>query len=257
MMKSPTTKTPRVTLAGAGPGDAELITLKAVNALNNADVVLYDALVNSALLKHAPAGARKVFTGKRGGFCRFHQDQINRLLVGYALKYGHVVRLKGGDPFVFGRGHEELEYVRQKGIEVAVIPGISSCIAVPELQGIPLTTRGVTESFQVITGTTRDHRVSEDIRRALTTNTTLVILMGMRNLREIVRLCIAAGKDSLPMAVIRNGSLTNEQIVTGTPLDIPEKVEKARIGSPAVIVIGEVVRLREKTLQVAHAAQVV
>src|ERR1700749_614286 len=144
---------PRITLVGAGPGDAELITLKGVKALQTADVVLYDALVNEELLEFAPATATKVYVGKRSGDHSYSQDAVNKLMVDYAINFGHVVRLKGGDPFVFGRGFEELEFAASYNIPASVIPGISSSIAVAELKNIPVTHRGLSESFWVITGT--------------------------------------------------------------------------------------------------------
>jgi len=134
-------KTPKLTVVGAGPGDPDLITLKAVKALASADVVLYDALINEELLTYAP-DAEKIFVGKRKGCYAYRQDQINELIVSRAKSHGHVVRLKGGDPFIFGRGAEEIDYVQQFDIETAMVPGISSSFAVPAYQGIPLTKRG-------------------------------------------------------------------------------------------------------------------
>lgn len=145
--------TPKLTVVGAGPGDPELITIKAVNTLKTAKVVLYDALINRDLLEYAPS-AEHIFVGKRKDKHRFSQDEINDLIVMYALERGHVVRLKGGDPFIFGRGSEEINYARSKGLETDVVSGITSSIAVPANVGIPLTQRGTSESFWVITGTT-------------------------------------------------------------------------------------------------------
>ena len=153
---------PLLTLVGAGPGDPELITLKGVKALQQADVVLYDALVSTELLSYAPAHAQLVYVGKRRGRCEFAQSDLNQLIVDYALTYGHVVRLKGGDSFVFGRGYEEIGFAQEFGIQTSVIPGISSSISVPALAGIPLTCRGVSESFWVLTGTTKNHSLSND-----------------------------------------------------------------------------------------------
>src|SRR6202012_2118988 len=152
-----TIKEPRITLVGAGPGDTDLITLKGVKALQTADVVLYDALVNEEMLDFAPAHATKVYVGKRSGDHSFSQEAINKLMIDYALNYGHVVRLKGGDPFVFGRGYEELDHAASYSIPAEVIPGISSSIGVPGLQQIPVTHRGLSESFWVITGTTSNY----------------------------------------------------------------------------------------------------
>jgi uroporphyrin-III C-methyltransferase len=147
-------KIPKITLVGAGPGDTELITLKGLNALKTADVVLYDALVNQDLLAYAPKESIKIYVGKRNHQHAYTQEQINTLIVDMAYTHGHVVRLKGGDSFVFGRGQEELNYANAFNIETSVVPGISSSISVPALAGIPVTHRGVSESFWVITGTT-------------------------------------------------------------------------------------------------------
>src|ERR1700761_2584132 len=173
-----TVKEPRITLVGAGPGDADLITVKGIKALKTADVVLYDALVNEELLDFAPERATKVYVGKRSGDHSFSQEAINKLMIDYALNYGHVVRLKGGDPFVFGRGYEELDFAASYSIPAQVIPGISSSIGVPGLQHIPVTHRGLSESFWVVTGTTAKGAVSKDIYDAARTNATVVVLMG-------------------------------------------------------------------------------
>ena len=236
-------QSPKVTLVGAGPGDPELITLKGMRALSSADVLLYDALIHEEILSFAPITAIKVFVGKKKGVCQFPQEEINALLVEYALKHGHVVRLKGGDPFIFGRGHEELVYVESFNIETEVIPGISSSIAVPELQRIPLTRRGVNDSFWVLTGTTRDHQLSADIQIAAKSNATVVVLMGMTKLADIVQLFIQEGKSDMPVAIIQNGTMPDQRYVLGTVATIVDIVKESGISSPAVIVIGEVVRL--------------
>jgi uroporphyrin-III C-methyltransferase len=233
---------PKITLVGAGPGDAELITLKGIRALRSADVVLYDALVNKELLEYAGENVPAIFVGKRAGNHELPQSQINELIVQSALTYGHVVRLKGGDSFVFGRGHEEMEYAAQHGIETSVVPGISSSIAVPELQHIPLTRRGVSESFWVLTGTTRAGELSADLHLAAQSNATAIVLMGLGKLAEITALYQQAGRGRLPVAVIQNGSLAGERIVVAEVDTITEIVQRENIGSPAVIVLGEVVR---------------
>src|SRR6201998_1132021 len=176
---------PRITLVGAGPGDAELITIKGIKALQTADVVLYDALVNEELLEFAPKKATKVYVGKRSGDHSHSQEAINKLMVDYALNYGHVVRLKGGDPFVFGRGYEELDHAASYSIPTEVVPGISSSIGVPGLQNIPVTHRGLSESFWVVTGTTSSGKVSNDVYEAARTKATIVVLMGIHKLAEI------------------------------------------------------------------------
>lgn len=236
-------KQPRITLVGAGPGDAELITIKGIKALKTADVVLYDALVNEELLEFAPEHATKVYVGKRLGDHSFSQDAINKLMIDYALNYGHVVRLKGGDPFVFGRGYEELVQAACYGIPAQVIPGISSSIGVPGLQGIPVTHRGLSESFWVVTGTKTDGKVSDDLYEAARTRATIVVLMGLHKLAEITEIFKKEGKQSMPAAVIQSGSTQNEKVAIGIIDTIVEIVQQKNITSPALIVIGEVVSL--------------
>lgn len=236
-------KEPRITLVGAGPGDADLITIKGIKALKTADVVLYDALVNEELLEFAPENAVKIYVGKRSGDHSFSQDSINQLMVDYALNYGHVVRLKGGDPFVFGRGYEELDHAASFSIPATVIPGISSSIAVPGLQQIPVTHRGLSESFWVVTGTTSDGKISADVYTASKTNATIVILMGLNKLAGITQIFKNQGKNRLPVAVIQSGSTQNEKVAIGTIETIVELVEEKKIAAPALIVIGEVVSL--------------
>jgi|SRR3954470_5673897 uroporphyrin-III C-methyltransferase len=234
---------PKITLVGAGPGDPELITVKGVKAISTADVVLYDALVNPELLKHAPVDALKIYVGKRNSNHAYTQDQINLLLVDFAFSHGHVVRLKGGDPFVFGRGHEEVTYAESFNIPTSIIPGLSSSIAVPELQGIPVTNRGTSESFWVITGTTSKGQLSADIRLAAKSTATVVILMGLSKLHEITEVFKTEGKQDTAVAVIQNGSLPNERIALGTIDTIVDIITTEKLSAPAVIVVGDVVKL--------------
>jgi uroporphyrin-III C-methyltransferase len=236
-------KEPHITLVGAGPGDADLITIKGIKALKTADVVLYDALVNEELLEFAPENAVKVYVGKRSGDHSFSQDAINKLMIDYALNYGHVVRLKGGDPFVFGRGYEELDHAASYSIPAEVIPGISSSIGVPGMQQIPVTHRGLSESFWVVTGTTVDGKVSNDLYEAARTRATIVVLMGIHKLAEITEIFKKEGKHKLPVAVIQSGTTENEKVAIGIIDTIVEVVEDKKITSPALIVIGEVVSL--------------
>lgn len=238
-------RTPKLTVVGAGPGDVELITLKAIKALENADVVLYDALVNEELLQYATQ-AEIVFVGKRLGCHAYTQDQINELIVSMANRYGHVVRLKGGDPFIFGRGSEEIEFAEKFGLETAVVPGISSALGVPASVGISLTQRKVAESFWVITGTTSSHELSKDVHLASKSAATVVILMGMHKLNEIVAIYKANRTDDLPIAIIQNGTKNSEQKVVGNISSITKLVAEKSISSPAIIVIGEVVKNTSK-----------
>ncbi len=231
-----------LTLVGAGPGDPELITLKGVKALQAADVVLYDALANDTLLQHVPIGIPRVYVGKRAGKHKMAQDEINELIVRCAYCYGHVVRLKGGDPYVFGRGHEEEDYAETYGIPTTVVPGISSSYAVPALQHIPLTKRSVSESFWVITGTTRFGDLSGDMQLAAQSTATIIILMGMNKLQEIQSVFEDSGKTDTPVAIIQNGTLPNERIGLATVKTMTEVATIQNLGSPAIIVVGEVVR---------------
>jgi len=235
----------KVTLVGAGPGDPDLITVKGVNALKKADVILYDALINRELLTYAPT-AKLIFVGKRKGLHRYSQDEINELIVQSAYEYGNVVRLKGGDPFVFGRGSEEIAYIESFGIETEVIPGISSSMAVPASQGISLTKRGVAESFWVITGTTSERKLSTDVYLAAQSTATVVILMGMSKLSEIVAIFNKFEKSDVPTAIIQNGTTANEKIGLGTINTIEEVVAQKQLSSPAIIIIGEVVKESHK-----------
>ena len=234
---------PKLTVMGAGPGDPDLITLKAVKVLKTADVILYDALVNPLLLNHAPQ-ARHIFVGKRKGYQRFTQDEINDLIVKYATAYGHVVRLKGGDPFIFGRGAEEMDYATEHGLMAEVVPGISSSLAVPASSNIPLTKRGSAESFWVITGTTKNRTLSTDVELASKSTATVVILMGMSKLGQIAELFKAEGKANVPVAIIQNGTTHREKIAIGTITTIEAKVQEKKLSNPAVIIIGEVVKHR-------------
>ena len=241
-MKTKSQSTPRLTLIGAGPGDPELLTLKAIKALQSAEVVLYDALINEEILDLAE-NAVKVSVGKRKGAHSFTQDEINQLIVTYAHEFGAVVRLKGGDPFVFGRGKEEEEYAAKHGVETTVIPGISSCISVPASIGIPVTYRGASESFWVITGTTSSHKLSEDLALAAQSTATVVILMGLSKLQEIAEIYAKLGKADTQIAIIQNGTRVDQREIVGTIRGIVRLAKKASIKGPAVIVIGEVVKL--------------
>lgn len=236
----------KLTVVGAGPGAVDLITVRALKAIATADVILYDALINTELLEGAAAHAEKIFVGKRKGCYSHSQDQINELIVARAKSDGHVVRLKGGDPFVFGRGAEEMAYAQSFGLEVAMVPGISSALAVPANQNIPMTLRGISESFWVITGTTKEHKLSNDIALAAQSTATVVILMGMGKLHEITSVFKLFGKDATPVAVIQNGTLANEKLAVGTVATIVDLVEEKQLANPAVIVIGEVVAHREQ-----------
>jgi uroporphyrin-III C-methyltransferase len=205
--------------------------------------VLYDALANAALLLQAPAHALRVFVGKRAKNHTFEQEEINEMIVKYAREYGHVVRLKGGDPYVFGRGHEEAEYARAQGIKVDVIPGITSAVAAPSVAGIPVTRRGLSESFWVMTATTSSGELTADIYQAAKTDATIVILMGIGKLNEIVAVFKDENKGDMPVAVIQDASMPNQKVAVGTIDTIVQVVENQRIKPPSVIVIGRVAGL--------------
>ncbi|MBO0331518.1 uroporphyrinogen-III C-methyltransferase [[Muricauda] lutisoli] len=244
----------KLTVVGAGPGDVDLITLKGIKTLQNADVVLYDALVSPELLEYAPE-AEKIFVGKRKGCYSYQQNQINDLIVERAQQGLQVVRLKGGDPFVFGRGAEEMEYAAASGVEVAVVPGISSSVSVPASQNIPVTKRGAAESFWVITGTTKEHKLSTDVALAAKSSATVIILMGMSKLGEIMELFKKEGKEDTPVAIIQNGTTDYEKIGVGTVASIEDKAREQQLSNPAIIIIGEVVNHRQQLLDVQKKYQ--
>lgn len=236
-------KYPMLSLVGAGPGDPELITLKAIRILASADVILYDALANKDLLQYGSSACIKIFVGKRYGCHALSQQEINNLILEYAQSHGHVVRLKGGDPFVFGRAQEEIDAARNAGIPVQVIPGISSALAVPATQLIPLTCRGINESFWVTTGTTKTGEISSDIQLAAQSSATVILLMAMSKLEAIMNIFTAHGRAATPVAIIQDGTTANEKIVIGTVRNILFKATYAALKNPAIIIIGEVVDL--------------
>ena len=241
-------KNPSVKIVGAGPGDAELLTIKGYKAIKNAKAILYDALIGKEILDYASPDVALVYVGKRAANHSYSQEEINQLIVDYAYNYGDVVRLKGGDPYIFGRGHEEFDYITSFGIEVEVIPGISSAIAVPELSNIPLTKRGISESFWVLTATNKKGGLSKDMQQAVKSEATIVVLMGVGKLKEIVNLYQQTGKGDLPIAIIQNGSLNTSKTVVGRINSIVENAKKEKIGTPAIIVVGEVVLTQPELL---------
>ena len=232
---------PKLTVVGAGPGDPELITLKAIKAIASAQAVLYDALVDKSLLDHCSPTCEQIYVGKRAGDSH-SQEAINTLIVEKAYALGHVVRLKGGDPFVFGRGQEEIEYARGFGLLTDYVPGISSSYAAAGSAEIPLTIRGVNESFWVMTGTKSDGSLTADLTLGLQSTATLVILMGMNKLEEIASLCQEYGKGDISAAIIQNGTMKNQRIGVSSAAELATMASKEGLTNPAVIVIGEVVR---------------
>ena len=234
-------KYPKVILAGAGPGDIDLITVKALKALQIADVIFYDALINEELLEYSKDGAILIFVGKRFNKHRYSQNEINQLLVDHANKYGTVLRLKGGDPFVFGRGSEEADFVESQGIMTEIIPGISSALAVPTNQGIPITKRNISESFWVFTGTTSSGKIPKDISLGAKSSATLVILMGLRNFSTIINEVLNYRHKKTPFAIIQNGTLSNENTIIDTLENYNHIIDLIDLSSPGIIVIGDVV----------------
>ena len=231
---------PRFTLVGAGPGDPELISIKGAKAIQKADAILYDALIHKELLDFARKDIPKTFVGKRAGFTGTPQTEINQLIIDYAFRYGHVIRLKGGDPMIFGRGSEEIEYANKFGIPSEVIPGISSATGITSMMKIPVTKRNINQSFWVITGTTKTGELSYDIPMAAQSKATIIILMGVKKLREIVSIYKSFGRMETPIALIQDGTLHTQKVALGTIDNILFKVRAKKIRTPAIIVIGEV-----------------
>jgi uroporphyrin-III C-methyltransferase len=233
-----------VYLVGGGPGDPGLITVKGLQCLRRADVVLYDRLIASELLNETPLHAELIDVGKEPKRHRRSQDEIHALLIEKACEGKTVVRLKGGDPFVFGRGGEECQALAEAGIQFEVVPGVSSAIAVPAYAGIPVTQRGVTTSFTVVAGHTGGSESDIDWD-GIARSGTIVFLMGVEHLPEIVAKLITHGRSSdTPAALIQEGTTQHQVVVTGTLEDIVAKSQGVR--PPAVFVVGEVVRLHEQ-----------
>ncbi|MFQ5472531.1 MAG: uroporphyrinogen-III C-methyltransferase, partial [Dehalococcoidia bacterium] len=237
-----------VSLVGAGPGDPDLITLAGLDRIKRAEVIVYDRLVAPTLLDHAAPDAELIYMGKIGGEKSHDQGAINAVLVEKAQAGRRVVRLKGGDPFVFGRGSEEAESLLAAGIPFEIVPGVTSAVAVPAYAGVPVTHRGVASSFAVVTGHEDPGKDESavDWERLATAVDTLVLLMGIRSLPEIVERLTAAGRSSnTPAAVISWGTTPQQRTVVGTLADIVDVVDRAGIGAPAITVVGDVVRLRD------------
>ncbi|MEO1953764.1 MAG: uroporphyrinogen-III C-methyltransferase [Campylobacterales bacterium] len=236
----------KVYLTGAGPGDIELLTMKAHRVIREADVIIYDRLANPDMLDMAKDGCEFVYVGKEDGRHTLPQDEINEVIYQNALKHDVVVRLKGGDPFVFGRGGEEGSYLAKKDIKFEIIPGITSAISVPAYAGIPVTHRGIAVSFRVVTGHESPNKKESQIPwENFKTNDTIIFLMGLHNLSKISSKLMEIGKPKdYPCAVISKGTTKEQSVVVGTLEDIVEKSKD--VPTPALIVVGEVVKLREQ-----------
>ncbi|MHA4807654.1 uroporphyrinogen-III C-methyltransferase [Flavitalea flava] len=235
-------ESPHLFLVGAGPGDPELITLKAYRILQEAAVILYDNLANKALLDIAPLTCEKIYVGKLPYGEYTPQEAIHHLIRQKAFEKGKVVRLKGGDPFIFGRGYEEILYAKEQGITVSYIPGITSMQA-SGLSDIPLTHRNISESIWIVTGTKKDGSLSGDLKLAMKSKATVVIYMGMKKVHEIASAYREEGLGNMPVAIIQNASLDHQKVARGMAKDLPELVREHQLTHPSIIIIGKVVGL--------------
>ena len=224
-----------VYLVGAGPGDPDLVTLKAIKALKKADVVIYDRLANEEILNYAD-GAEMIYVGKRAGAHSKKQEEINKILIQQGKKDGVVVRLKGGDPFVFGRGGEEMLALLKEGIPVELVPGVTSAVGVPTTVGLPVTHRGVATSFTVVTGHEDPTKKDKQVKWNYNADT-IIILMGVGNLEENMMEVMKYKDSKTPVCVIEKGTSPDERIVLGTL----ENIHQKNINPPALVIIGPVV----------------
>ncbi len=240
-----TSATGFVSLIGAGPGDPELLTVKALRRLEEAEVVVFDRLVSREILDRIPAGTTRMYAGKALDRHHLPQDQINELLVGLGRAGRRVVRLKGGDPFIFGRGSEEAEVLAAAGIPFEIVPGISAASGCSAYSGIPLTHRGLATGVHYITGHAREgSELDHDWRGLADRNTTIVVYMGLAKLPEIVEHLLTAGKaGDTPAAVVENGTTARQRTLTTTLADLPDAVTREGFRAPSIVVIGSVVEL--------------
>ena len=236
----------RVYLVGAGPGDPELLTLRAVRLLGQTDVIVYDHLVSPAVLDFVAPGAERIFAGKRRNEHTMRQEQINLLLVKLAREGKRVVRLKGGDPFIFGRGGEEMQVLAAHGVDFEVVPGITAACGVSSYSGIPLTHRDHAQSCLFVTGHLKDGSADLDWPALVRPRQTVVIYMGLNALPDICRQLIAHGAPkSRPIAVVQHGTIATQQVLTGTLADVPQRVAESGFTSPSLIIVGDVVKLHD------------
>ena len=236
-------------ITGAGPGDEKLITLRAVEVLKMADAVVYDYLVNDSLLAYCRPDCERIYAGKKANHHTLPQEEINVLLIELAQKHTHVVRLKGGDPFVFGRGGEEAMALKQANIAFEIIPGVTSGIAVPAYAGIPVTHRECCSMVTFVSGHKAVNKPDDEINWAAlaTLESTLVFYMGVSNLGKITAKLIENGKSAdTAIALIQWGTTSNQHTVSGNLANIVQKVKEAQLKPPALIVIGDVVNMREE-----------
>jgi len=234
----------KVYLIGAGPGDIELITVKALKLIQKADVIVYDRLVNIDILRETKKEVELIYVGKKNKNHTISQDEINEILYQKAINYDIVVRLKGGDPFVFGRGAEEAIFLKKKGIKSEIVPGITSAISVPAYAGIPVTYRGISSSFRVVAGNQKEGSNIQINWNSFKENETIIFLMGYHRLSDIVSNLLKIGKNpGTLVAVISKGTTKKQKVVVGTLDTICRKV--LGLQTPVLIIIGDVVKLRE------------
>jgi uroporphyrin-III C-methyltransferase len=241
--------TGKVFLCGAGPGDPKLITVKAMELLKDCDVVLYDRLVSKDIINQIPAQSEKIYVGREVGDSTSHQDNTNIQMVRLAKEGKKVLRLKGGDPFIFGRGGEEAEFLFQNGVQFEIIPGISSAIAAAAYAGIPLTHRQFASSLAIVTGHEDGNKADSIVKwdRLANAADTIVILMGIESLEKICYSLINAGMSiNTEIAIIESATLKTQRVISGNLMNILRKAEDSRIKPPAIIIIGKVVTLCKK-----------
>lgn len=233
---------PELYVVGAGPGDPELITVKGYKILQSAPVVLYDNLANKELLNLTLDSCEKIYVGKQPYGEYTPQERIHELIKEKAFEKGTVVRLKGGDPFIFGRGYEEILFARENGIKAWFVPGITSMQAAG-FENIPLTHRTLSESMWVVTGTKKDRSLSADLRLAMQSKATVIVYMGMKKLPEIASIYVNAGNGDMPAAIIQHATLPQQRSVRGAIKDLPRLAEIHKLTHPAIIIIGAVAGL--------------
>jgi len=235
----------RVFLVGAGPGDPELLTLRALRLLQQADAVVYDNLISQGVLDFAPESAQRIYAGKRRNEHTMRQEQINALLVKLAREGKRVVRLKGGDPFIFGRGGEEMQELAAQGIDFEVVPGVTAACGVASFSGIPLTHRDYAQVALFVTGHLKDGSCAElDWQALVRPSQTVVIYMGLNALPDICQQLIVHGAPpSRPIALVQHGTLSTQRVLTGTLQDLPAKARSSGFTSPSLIIVGDVVKL--------------
>ncbi|QNL49693.1 uroporphyrinogen-III C-methyltransferase [Olivibacter sp. SDN3] len=239
-IKSPKQTKTTLYIIGAGPGDPDLLTIKAHKILQTAEVILFDHLANKDLLNIADKKCKKIYVGKKPYGDYVPQEDIHALIKYYSGQFTHIVRLKGGDPYIFGRGFEELLYAEQNGIAVQYVPGISS-MQCSGFQHIPLTYRGISEGIWMLTGTNKNRKLSLDLQLAIQSSATVIIYMGMKKLDEIAQTYIVHGKGDIPSAIIQHGTLPQQKQIHCKVAELPSTANQHNINHPAIIIIGEVV----------------